>query len=86
MGSHSGCCSVFRIERIIEYASFKDLLLYPFEEVKAHLHEVDLPKLRTSENRKQLFIRLLPFVSQANSWDELFELYIDHVDKNWKNE
>ncbi|HMV44116.1 MAG TPA: hypothetical protein PK079_03180 [Leptospiraceae bacterium] len=68
----------FQLRRIIEYASFPDLIQYPFEEVKENLSKIRLEKLRTGENRKELIIKLSPFVSQASSWEEAIWKMIEY--------
>lgn len=73
----SDASSVFRLRRIIEYAWFPDILRYPYSEFQEHIHEIDLSKLRTSEKRIRLFQALLPYFEKCNSWDELFDRFIE---------
>ena len=65
----------YKLRRIIEYASFPDLVKYPYEEVKENLPLLDISKLRTAEDRKKLMAHLQPLAAKADSWDELFELF-----------
>ncbi len=66
----------FKLQRIIEYAAFPDLIKYPLDEFKKHLPEINLDKLRTSEKRKR-FIRLIaPLLNQAENWDDVFEMIL----------
>jgi hypothetical protein len=67
----------YRLRRIIEYAWFPDILRYPYSEFQEHIHEIDLSKLRTSEKRIRLFRALLPYFERCNSWDELFDRFIE---------
>lgn len=60
----------YQLRRIIEYASFPDLINYPFEEVKTNLPKIPLDKLRTGELRKEFIIKLYPFVRNSNSWED----------------
>jgi hypothetical protein len=75
----------FILRRIIEYASFPDLINYPFEEVKENLFKIPLQRLRTGELRKEFIIRLAPFVKDSNTWEEaiwaMFEFY-NHQNSN----
>lgn len=67
------CCSgEYRLRRIIEYASFPDLIMYPFEEVKQYLPQIDLQHLRTSQNRIEFMQLVKGKTSSVNSWDEIF--------------
>lgn len=68
---------VYFLRRILEYASFPDIISFPFQEFKTHIHEINIDKLWTGEKHKLLFKYLLPYLSESNSWDELFEKYID---------
>ncbi|MEI6127912.1 MAG: hypothetical protein WCQ99_15300 [Pseudomonadota bacterium] len=61
-----------RLQRIIEYASFPDLISYPFDEFKANIGQVNIDRLRTSENRKRLMKQALPHADRCTSWHELF--------------
>ena len=67
----------FQLRRIIEYASFPDLIHYPFNEVKENLSKIPLEKLRTGDLRKEFIIKLAPFVSGAKTWEEALWAMID---------
>ena len=69
----------FILRRIIEYASFADLLKYPFEGVKEYIHFLNVDKFRTGEKRKQLIKELLPYIDNSYSWEEAFEKLINSV-------
>jgi len=60
----------FILRRIIEYASFPDLLLYPFEQLKCHMSSIQIDRLRTSEKRKEFFRLLCPYIDHSDTWDE----------------
>ncbi|VEN74926.1 conserved hypothetical protein [Candidatus Desulfarcum epimagneticum] len=60
----------FRLRRIIEYASFPDLLLYPFDDLKRNISSIDIEKLRTSEKRKEFIKILRPFIHSSDDWEE----------------
>ncbi len=69
----SECCSgTFKLHRIIEYASFPDLIQYPFSEVKQNLAQIDLKKLRTSQSRIDFMHFVLGKITVVSTWDELF--------------
>lgn len=60
----------FELRRIIEYANFPDLIKYPYLDLKENLFKLNLENLRTGKKRKELIIRMSPFVQEANSWEE----------------
>ncbi len=59
------------MRRILEYASFPDLVAYPFDKFKQHLSSINVDDLRTSEKRRRFIRLILPMVSRARSWDDL---------------
>ncbi len=69
--------NLFRVQRILEYAWFPDILRYSYEEFKENINYINFNKLRTSEKRILLFKALLPYFEKCNSWDELFERFIE---------
>lgn len=71
--------SIYKLQRIIEYASFPDLIKYPFAEFKQYIYHLDIDKLWTGEKRKNFIKSLLPFIKNANNWDELFKQYINET-------
>jgi len=60
-----------KLKRILEYASFPDLIAYPFEELRKYLSSINIDRLRTSRKRKTFIKLILPFVSQSESWDDI---------------
>ena len=67
----------FKLQRIIEYASFPDLIKYPFEDLKKNITKINTDTLRTSFSRKE-FIRLLkPYILSNNNWNEAIKKYVD---------
>lgn len=60
----------FKIERLLEYASFPDLLKIPFELLKKEIGHIDLERLRTGEKRISFLKRLKDSVSSVDTWDE----------------
>lgn len=67
------CCSgAYRLRRIIEYASFPDLIMYPFEEVKQYLSQIDIQRLRTSRNRIEFMQLVQEKEGLVDAWDEIF--------------
>jgi hypothetical protein len=69
----------FILKRILEYASFPDLIKYPFDEVKQHLPSINLHQLRTGETRKQYLITLAPYIPNAQSWEEAIWAMLDDL-------
>ncbi|MEI6208994.1 MAG: hypothetical protein WCP20_19625 [Desulfuromonadales bacterium] len=66
----------FKVQRIIEYASFPDMINFPFKEFQEGIEEIDPEKLRTSEKRKRFIIMAKPHFSGALSWEEVVEKMI----------
>ena len=60
----------YQLRRIIEYASFDDLIKYSFDEVKLYIDKINLEKLWTGETRKMFMIHLKPYIKQSNTWEE----------------
>lgn len=73
----------FAVKRILEYASFPDLIAYPFEEIKKYIVELPIDQLRTSQKRKSFLKMLLPLLQLSETWDEVFEklLHPEGTDK-----
>jgi hypothetical protein len=67
----------YRLRRIIEYASFPDLIKYPFEELRKSINKIDINSLRTNEQRKQFVLILKPYILNSTSWNEALKKYID---------
>ena len=61
----------YKLRRIIEYASFPDLLKYPFDDVKKYLPDLNIDKLRTGEKRKNFIKIILPHLSDFDSWEDI---------------
>jgi len=60
----------FVLRRMLEYASFADLLKLPFAELKPYLLEVDLARLRCDGKRKRFIEAIRPYLTAAESWEE----------------
>lgn len=60
----------FKLRRLLEYASFPDMLTIPWELVVREISNIDIEKLRTSENRRRFLAHLLPYVATSESWLE----------------
>lgn len=61
----------FFVKRMLEYASFPDLLKIPIDVFIKEIKSIDIQKLRTSDKRKRFLELLLPYIDQSNSWNEL---------------
>lgn len=68
----------FVIRRMLEYATFPDLLRLPFDKLKAYLLHHDPDRLRTSEKRKQFLKVILPYIETANSLEDAVFQVIEH--------
>jgi|SRR3990172_5060603 len=81
-----GWSDEFKVRRIIEYASFPDLIHYPFDEVKKHLHHLNIDKLWTDEKRKQFIRLILPYLVTSTSWEEVIKNMNDQFFKPSENQ
>jgi hypothetical protein len=79
--------ATYRVKRIIEYASFPDLIQYNFEELKSQLLLIDLHKLRTSPIRREFIIKVQPYLNASQNWEQALRLMIqpffDYTDKDY---
>ena len=66
----------YRLRRYLEYASFPDLIDYPFIDFKKYLPEISIERLRTSDKRKKMLQAMKLFLEKAESWDKLFQLWL----------
>lgn len=69
----TGWSDGFIFRRIIEYASFEDLIQYPFSEVKLNIDTFQLEKLRTGQKRKDFMMFLKQYIHSSNSWEEAIQ-------------
>jgi len=67
----------FKLKRILEYASFPDLIAYPFDDMKKYLPNLNIDRLRTSEKRIGFLKVIRPFLANSNNWDEVFDNLIE---------
>ena len=61
------------VRRILERASFPDLIGFPFGEVKSQIDRIDINKLWTSDTRKRFLLHLQPHIHTCNNWKETIE-------------
>jgi len=66
----------YKLKRILEYASFPDLITYPVEDLKKVLPAIDIDGLRTSQKRKEFIKLIMPFLSDAQSWENMIHRLI----------
>lgn len=66
----------FKVQRMIEYGSFPDLINFPFKIFLEGLEKIDLEKLRTSEKRKKFMLMAKPYLVDSQSWEEVVEKMI----------
>jgi hypothetical protein len=66
----------FKVQRIVEYASFPDMINYPFKEFQEGMEKIDPAKLRTSENRKRFITMAKPHIAGSQNWEEIVEKMI----------
>jgi hypothetical protein len=60
----------FILRRLIEYASFPDLLKIPFGFVKTNLNHIDTSRLRTAQTRIRFIERMKAVIEDCNTWDD----------------
>jgi hypothetical protein len=77
-----GLSGEFKLRRIIEYASFPDLIKYPFDEVKKYINRINPDKLWTGEERKRFIRLIMPYVEKSDSWEEAVFTMIDGSGKD----
>jgi hypothetical protein len=61
---------IFKLKRLLEYASFPDLLKIPFEILKFNIHHIDVERLRTSETRRRFVKEIQNYIHSSRDWDE----------------
>ena len=61
----------FFVKRMLEYATFPDVLKIPFAVFVCEIKRIDISKLRTSKSRKRFLELLIPYLNQSDSWREL---------------
>lgn len=66
----------FKVQRMIEYASFQDMILFPFKEFQEGIADIDPEKLRTSEKRKRFIETAKPYIAGSRNWEEIIEKMI----------
>lgn len=71
--SAGGWNNEYIVRRILERASFADLIGFPYNEVKSQIDKIDINKLWTSETRKHFLIHLKPHIKSCNLWEEAIE-------------
>lgn len=69
----------YKLKRILEYASFPDLIAYPVAELKKYLPAINIDRLRTSRKRKTFIKLIMPFVSQSQGWDDIINRMIKRL-------
>lgn len=60
----------FKLRRLIEYASFPDLIKLPFDFVKTNLNGIDISRLRTSQTRVRFIERMKGVIDDCRTWDD----------------
>ncbi len=67
----------FKLKRIIEYASFPDLINYSFDSIKMYIDKIDVDKLHTDWKRKVFLGKLTMIIRNCRNWNEVFEKMIN---------
>lgn len=68
----------FLIRRMIEYASFSDLIMLPTLQVYNFISNFNISRLRCDEKRKIYLIRILPFLKDTDDWQQATLKMIKH--------
>jgi len=58
----------FLIRRMIEYASFSDLIKMPTDAVCDFMSKFNTDRLRCDEKRKIFLVKILPFLQETGDW------------------
>ena len=66
----------FQLTRMIEYASFPDLINFPFDVVKSCIDDIDVERLRTSDKRKRFIALAKRYIGSSERWEEVVEKMI----------
>lgn len=61
----------FKLRRLLEYASFPDLLKIPFDFVRQNILSIHPATLRTSATRILFTEKIKEYIPQSLSWDDL---------------
>ncbi|MBC8385697.1 MAG: hypothetical protein H8E57_09300 [Candidatus Cloacimonetes bacterium] len=72
------------LRRMLEYSSFPDLLKIPFNKFKSSINNLDIEKVRTSKARIKFVKCLLPYLEDANDWEEAIFMLYDEIKENIK--
>jgi hypothetical protein len=75
-GSVESFSEEYKMKRIFEYASFPDLIKYPFHDVKNNLSKIDINSLRTGNSRKEFIFLLKPYVLKSLDWEEAITTFV----------
>ena len=62
--------AIFKLIRLLEYASFPDIIKIPFKDIKDNLREIDIKRLRASNIRKLFISKLQSVAPNCITWDE----------------
>ncbi|RZB38343.1 MAG: hypothetical protein SRB2_00091 [Desulfobacteraceae bacterium Eth-SRB2] len=72
----------YKLKRILEYASFPDLIKYPFPRLKENISKINIHNLRTSEKRIKFILLMRPLILSSESWDEAMGKLMSNIDRN----
>jgi hypothetical protein len=73
----TGWSNEFRFRRILEYASFPDLIHYPFDDVKKYIDKIRIQSLWTGKLRKEFITHLKPYIQTSDSWEEAIQKMLE---------
>lgn len=60
----------FKLRRLVEYASFPDLIKIPFDFVKTNIHQINPAQLRTSATRVRFIGKVKEVMVDCDTWDD----------------
>lgn len=63
----------FILKRILEYASFPDMIKLDYDILSENIGNINLDRLRTDIKRILFIKTLLPYIPESSSWEECIE-------------
>ena len=74
----------FAMRRMIEYASFVDIIKLDFQDIKDYVLHTDINKLRCDNVRKKFFVIIKPYIENSDNWEKTINKLVDFYFKEQK--
>lgn len=68
---------IFKLARLLEYASFPDLIALPFDFFKKYIFDIQIEKLRTTEKRKMFIEQIKKYAAVSDNWETAIKKSLD---------